>query len=157
MNEETDAPSPDGSAERLFKLYTLYATSAETVSERRADANKWMLTVNGSIVGLYGYLAAGKASIPGEDHFVWLLAIPCAGAIICLAWAALLASYSKLNEAKFKVIHELEANLPAAPYLREQEIYRALGRRSLSKVEKAVPFVLIVLYAAFAIIRLAAL
>ncbi len=145
---DLDDPITRETSEQNFKLYELYVATAEAVSERRAAANKWMLTVNSAITGLYGYLALGKYSAPEEHHVIWLIAIPCAGAIVCLAWAAMLASYRKLNAAKFKVIHAIEKDLSVAPFLMEQEIYQTLGRRPLSQVEKAVPFAFIALYAA---------
>ena len=36
-----------------LKLFELYLATAEKVSGRRAQANAWMLSVNGAIVGLY--------------------------------------------------------------------------------------------------------
>ncbi|MEL7465540.1 MAG: hypothetical protein AAFN79_15835 [Pseudomonadota bacterium] len=137
-------------AQTDFRLYQLYAATTQAVSEQRAGTNKWMLTVNSAITSLYGFLAYGKSSAPDDQHVIWLIAIPCAGAIVCFAWAAMLASYRKLNAAKFAVIHEMEAALPSAPFLREREIYRSMGRRPLSQVEKLVPFAFVALYAALA-------
>ncbi len=37
-----------------LKLFELYLATAEKVSDRRAQANAWMLSVNGAVVGLYG-------------------------------------------------------------------------------------------------------
>ncbi len=90
-----------------------------------------------AVVGLYGYLQADKAAVVGAaQKAVWLWAIPAAGALICLAWVALLASYRQINRAKFEVLKELERDLPASLFAREQVIYRAEGRRSLSRVER---------------------
>ncbi len=139
MGEEASA--------QQFKLYELYVATTEAVTQRRAATNNWMLTVNSAITGLYGYLALGNFSVPEELHIIWLIAIPSAGAIVCLAWAAMLASYRMLNAAKFKVIHSMEKDLVSAPFLMEQEIYQTLGRQQLSQVEKAVPFAFIALYA----------
>ena len=43
---------PDA-ADLNLELYKLYLETAETVSERRAAANTWMLSVNSAIVALY--------------------------------------------------------------------------------------------------------
>ena len=45
-------------------LFELYLATAEKVSDRRAQANAWMLSVNSAIVGLYGYLQADKTVVP---------------------------------------------------------------------------------------------
>lgn len=134
-------------ADQRLELYRLFLATAEKVSDRRMQANAWMLSVNSAIVGLYGYLGQGKASVEGAEMMIWRWAIPAAGILICLGWAALLGSYSKLNGAKFQVLHEIEAELPYPPFLREQHFYRQSGRRRLSGVESAVPWSFVALYA----------
>src|SRR5215212_7739564 len=91
-------------------LYELYLATAEKVSDRRVQANSWMLSVNSAIVALYGYLQADKMAVGAAQKAVWLWAIPAAGILVCLARAALLASYRKLNRAKFTVIMQMEAD-----------------------------------------------
>lgn len=106
-----------------------------------------MLSVNSAIVALYGYLQADKMAVGVAQKAVWLWAIPAAGAIVCLAWAALLTSYRKLNRAKFAVLAELETDLPVPPFTREREIYRRDRRRSLSYIEQWIPGCFFLLYA----------
>lgn len=128
-------------------LFELYLATAEKVSDRRAQANSWMLSVNSAIVGLYGYLQGDKVAVGPAGKAVWLWAIPAAGVIVCLSWAALLASYRKLNRAKFEVLAHLEADLPVPPFTREREIYRSDKRRSLSQIEIWIPGCFALLYA----------
>ena len=52
----TDAKDPK------LALFELYLATAEKLSDRRAQANSWMLSVNSAIVGLYGYLQSDKIS-----------------------------------------------------------------------------------------------
>ncbi len=104
-------------------VFELYLATAEKVSDRRAAANAWMLSVNSAIVALYGYLAADKLSVPVPQKGVWLWAIPAAGAIVSVAWAVLLTSYRQLNRAKFGVLQEMEKDLPSQPFTRERELY----------------------------------
>lgn len=127
-------------------LFELYLATAEKVSDRRAQANTWMLSVNSAIVALYGYLQSDKMAVPSAQKAIWLWAIPAAGAIVCVAWAGLLASYRKLNRAKFGVLYEIEAGLPISLFAREREIYKKAGRLSLSHVEAAIPACFTVLY-----------
>ncbi len=62
----------DAKAPKL-KLFELYLATAEKVSDRRAQANAWMLSVNGAVVGLYGYLQADKAAAVGSaQKAMWL-------------------------------------------------------------------------------------
>jgi hypothetical protein len=136
----------DGNGSK-FTIFELYLATAEKVTDRRALANSWMLSVNSAIVGLYGYLQSDKLAFGGDQKAVWLWSIPAAGAIVCIAWTVLLSSYRKLGSAKFAVIAELEADLPAAPFTRERQIYKKEGRRSLSRVEILIPVCFVLLYA----------
>lgn len=136
----TDAKDP------RLALFELYLGTAEKVGDRRAQANAWMLSVNSAIVALYGYLEADRAAVGATQKAVWLWAIPAAGAIVCFAWWALLASYRKLNRAKFEVLMQLEKDLPVPMFTREQEIYRAEKRRPLSQIESAIPACFALLY-----------
>jgi hypothetical protein len=129
-----------------LKVFELYLATAEKVSDRRAAANAWMLSVNSAIVALYGYLAADKLSVPLPQKGVWLWAIPAAGAIVSVAWAVLLTSYRQLNRAKFGVLQEMEKDLPSQPFAKERELYGR--RRPLSKIETAIPLCFLLLYVA---------
>ena len=136
-----------GDKDPKLALFELYLATAEKVGDRRAQANSWMLSVNSAIVGLYGYLQVDKMAVGAAAKAVWLWAIPAAGVIVCLAWAALLVSYRKLNRAKFEVLAQLEADLPVPPFTREREIYRSDKRRSLSQIEILIPACFALLYA----------
>ena len=127
-------------------IFRLYVATAERVSDRRAQANSWMLSVNSAIVSLYGYLQADKVVVGVAQKTVWLWAIPAAGVIVCIAWIALLTSYKKLNRAKFAVIKQLEADLLIPPFAREREFYHSDRRWSLSSVESLIPSCFILLY-----------
>jgi hypothetical protein len=129
-----------------LKVFELYLATAEKVSDRRAAANAWMLSVNSAIVALYGYLAADKLSVPVPQKGVWLWAIPAAGAIVSVAWTVLLTSYRQLNRAKFGVLEEMEKDLPAQPFAKERALYGRDRRRPLSLIETAIPLCFLVLY-----------
>lgn len=127
-------------------LYKIYLATAEKVSDRRAAANSWMLSINSAIVGLYGYLQTGKEVVGGAEKSIWLWAIPAAGSLVCLSWAVLLRSYRQLNAAKFKVLQEIEKRFSIPLFKRESEAYSKLGRTPLSWVEGWVPCTFIALY-----------
>jgi len=119
-------------------LFELYLGSAEKVSDRRAQANASILSVNSAIAALYSYLGAEKLAVTAGQKAVWLWAIPVAGAIVCAAWGVLLTSYRKLNRAKFAVLQEIEADLPLQPFKRERDVYTLDRRRSVSYIETAI-------------------
>jgi hypothetical protein len=144
------------SQEPKLALFELYLATAEKVSDRRAQANSWMLSVNTAIVAFYGYLEADKAVVVPPQKGVWLWAIPVAGALVSLAWIFILISYRKLNRAKFEVIQQLEksleADMPIPLFTREREIYRFNRRWALSYIETVIPFCFILLYATLFIV-----
>lgn len=134
-----------------FAQYELFVGTAEKVSDRRVQANAWMLSVNSAIVALYGYLQTDEPSVDlAAIKEIWLWAIPVAGILVCVAWFTLLTSYRSLNRAKFTVLKEMEKDLAFAPFTHEEVAYEAEGRVSLSKIESAIPWTFIVLYLAMA-------
>lgn len=134
--------------QHLLEQYKLFVESADRVSERRTSANNYLLTVNAFLVTLYG-LAAGWG-----DNRAWAFVVPVAGVLVCITWLVLIRSYRNLNTAKFKVIHELEEQLPAALFDREWEhAQRGEGKayKPLTHVEPYIPFVFAALYLILAI------
>jgi hypothetical protein len=66
--------------EPKLALFALYLATAEKVSDRRAQANSWMQSVNIAIVALYGYLQADKVAVGAAQKAASLWAIPAVGA-----------------------------------------------------------------------------
>jgi len=133
----------------LFEQYKLYVESAEKISERRVSANNYLLTVNAFLVTLYGLLAAS----PYKG--AWAVLVPVAGVLVSLTWHRIITSYRDLNTVKFKVIHELEREMPAALYAYEwQKAEEGRGKRyhPLTHLERWVPVVFMFLYVVLAII-----
>lgn len=60
-----------GDAATQLELYKLYLSTAEKVSDRRLQANTWMLSVNSAVVGLYGYLGKTKESVTDAEKAIW--------------------------------------------------------------------------------------
>jgi hypothetical protein len=121
--------------EGFLEIYKLSVEMADRVSARRAVASSFFLAVQSGLV-------ASLAFVEGQR---WSIAL--AGIVIAATWWLLLRSYRQLNRAKFQVIHEMEKQLPAAPYAEEWKIldkdnaplkerYAALGL-----IEQAVPVV----------------
>lgn len=132
----------DGMADQDLKLdlYRLYLGTAEKVSDRRGAANQWLLSVNSAVVALYGLLSTAIVGTNGSGTNAWTWAIPLAGIIVCVTWAALIDNYSKLNSAKFLVLQEIERDLPYQLFTTERQYYKAARRGSLSRLERAVPW-----------------
>ena len=129
--------------QHLFEQYKLYVDSADHISQRRTTANSFFLTVNASLVTLYGLASHLKAST------AWHLLVPAAGILVCVAWFSLVENYRRLNSVKFDVIHTLEKKLPAALYKCEWKLLeKGKGRvyQPVTHIEQWIPAVFAVLY-----------
>jgi len=106
-----------------LEIYKLYVQMADNISARRQSANSFFLAVNTAIIGIVGYV--------GGPSGKWNWIISLAGLVLCYAWYRLIRSYKDINSGKFKVVHEIEKELPLSPYDAEWE---ALGRGKNSKL-----------------------
>lgn len=130
-----------------LEIYRLYVEMADKISERRQSANSFFLTVNTAIVAIVSYVQLG-ADAGMQKDFYGIVSL--AGMTLCYMWYRLIRSYKDMNTGKFKVIHQIEQNLPLAPYDAEWE---ALGRGEDRKlywpfthIEKNVPWVFFFLH-----------
>ncbi len=105
----------------LIDQYKIYVQSAEKISDRRLETNKFFLTLNTAIIG-----AVGFALIKLSDEFTYLLlSATVIGALISYYWFRIITSYKQLNTGKFRIIHAIERHLPLSLYDTECE---ELGR-----------------------------
>lgn len=127
--------------DHLLEQYKLYVEMADRISQRRAFANSFFLTLH---TGLFG-LAVSLAGLGSIEQQSAGLAAAVFGLPFAYIWRRILTSYRQVNSAKYMVLHELEAQLPIAPY-REEWDKVGRGENSklytpLTKVEGRVPIV----------------
>jgi len=129
-------------------IYKLYVDMADKISERRQSANSFFLTLNSAIVALVGYVNLSQDTELVASSYFWVVAI--AGMVLSFLWYRLIRSYKDMNSGKFKVIHEIEKQLPLKPYDAE---WTALGRGKdpslylpFTNIELFVPWVFIAIH-----------
>lgn len=125
--------------EHLLEQYKLYVDSSKEISARRHNSNTFYLAINSALFGLSSYLSTINVK------FVTLI-ICLTGVLISYFWRKNIHAYKQLNVAKFKVIHELEKQLPATLFEKEDEHLGKGGYYELTSVEKNIPLVFIVLF-----------
>jgi hypothetical protein len=137
----------DSYHEHLLEQYKLYVEMADNVSTRRAQANAFYITVLSALLAVIPLAVDNFSSIA---QYLAFLAVSILGLILCYVWNININSYRKLNSGKFKVIHEMEEQLPFACYDREWKI---LGEGKdakkyllLTRIEQQVPYLLGVPY-----------
>ena len=128
----------------LLQQYKLYVHSAEHVSARRLASSRLLLGLNAGLAALYGIQPAGF----GQSW--WAAAVPILGIAVSLLWSRIIRSHKNLNRVKFKLIHELERHLPAAPYTCEWRLAeqgRGRSYRAVTDIERWLPWTFLVLHA----------
>lgn len=150
LRRRSGTPSPDP---RVMEVYKLTVEMADRMSARRAVANAFFLTVNTTLVAVLGLRdeTQGSSLLP--------ISVCVAGIAVASCWWFLLRNYRKLNEAKFAVINQIEADhLPVKPFLDEWAVLSEgdarggrlkkvrAGLRQLGNVERVVPIVFGLLY-----------
>ena len=146
---EAQLPFPADVTHPLLELYKTYVDSMEKVVSRRQTVHSFFLTANTLLLTFAGLLIT-KDFIRSGVSAVPLVISPIAGSMLSLVWMKLSRHYGLLCEAKFKVIHSLEKQLPAAPFLAE---WVALGEgknplkyQSMATIEWVIPIVFLVIY-----------
>lgn len=132
--------------EHLLEQYKIITASADKITDKRHNTNKFYLGINSFLFTAAAYLTSLKFNIVP-------LLISGIGLIISIVWHKNIESYKSLNSAKFKVIHELEEHLPAKIYQKEEE-YLKKNYYKLTSVEKWIPFIFGILYSIIALIQI---
>ncbi len=132
----------------LIEQYKLYVEMADRISARRSDTNKFYISLLTALLVILS-IVVEKNILSNIQGFVFI-AIGILGIALCLVWLVNIRSYSQLNSGKFKVIHEMEKQLPYACYEREWEILgKGVDRKKyfqLTRIEQFVPLILAIPY-----------
>ncbi len=131
----------------LFEQYKLYVEMTDRISQRRALANTFFLSLNTGVFALIATLW----DKPPTGREAWLVIPVIALLSECFAWYYVVRSYRQLNTAKYEVVGALEERLPASPYWRAE--WWALGEGKdasrywpLSHIEQWLPMLFAATY-----------
>lgn len=110
----------------ILEQYKMAVTRAETTAERRESGNKLFFVVLTAVATAYGVGIAATLSV----------LLPLLGSYICVGWLTFIWSRHQLNIATFRVIREMEEQLPARVFDAERERRYAgkARRRQISPV-----------------------
>jgi len=127
---------------QLMDQYKLYVEMTDRISQRRMIANSYFLSLNSAILGFIGYLMT-------KEMIGYLSLLAVAGIMLTALWYSIILSYRTLNRVKWRVVHQIEIQLPIQPYHAEWKIMQTeadLKYHPISHVEAAVPWVFLFLY-----------
>lgn len=112
---------------------------ADNISERRVNSNNFFLTLNSVILAISVMFKSGREVV-----------VSIIGIFIVFLWIETINNYKKLNSHKFKIINELEKELPSKPYSYEWHImgngYNKEKYKRLTDIEKITPVVFGIIY-----------
>ena len=155
MTEDT-GNERDLNANMLLDQYKLYVQLADKISDRRADANRFFISLLTGLLALLSAIVGLKTATAIQGSVLFTVAI--LGVLLCYVWFIIIRSYSQLNSGKFKVIQEVERHLAFRFYEREWEV---LGKGKdkrlywpLTRVERYVPRLFAILYIALLLVAL---
>ena len=104
--------------EYLLEQYKLYVEMADRISERRMQTNKFYISLLSGLLALLSILV----SVGKLNQTLIFVIVSLLGIALCILWHINIRSYRQLNSGKFKVIHEMEQDLPFPCYDKEWEI-----------------------------------
>lgn len=148
------------STEYLLEEYKLYVQMADNVSNRRAQANAFFISVLSALLLFLSLSGEGKPL--GYTQDITYIAISILSFLLCYIWHLNIQSYKQLNSAKFKVIHEIEQHLPYPCFNKEWD-FAGRGKakekyRLITHTEQyvpfivAIPFLVILVYSTFVVL-----
>jgi hypothetical protein len=131
---------------KIDQLVAIHATVVETACA--SEAKRQSVSVTSA-----GLISAGAALAATNKDFVLIyMVIPVL--IISAIWFVTVRFYKQLANAKWAVVHEIERELPCAPFTREWELYKAgkahftFGPSTLEQVVPALIFIASAIYGA---------
>jgi hypothetical protein len=136
-----------------FEQYKMYVESTERISDRRQNANNFFLTINTILISIFGL----SFQIKILDDYNWVrIILALLGVAICIIFWFLLNAYKQINSGKFKVIHEIEKNLPLALYDYEWKILGEGKNKKIyypfSHIELLIPWIFGLIYLGLGVI-----
>jgi hypothetical protein len=134
----------DNFQSHLLEQYKLFVHTSLEVTSKRMEANKFHLTLNSVIFAIASYMTA-------INQHVIIILFSAVGILISFVWRRSIDSFKELNKGKFKVIHELEAYLPARLF-KWEEVHCLKKYHGLTSVEKYYPIIFMILYAVLIVI-----
>ena len=108
---------------------------ANSNTEKRTNANNIFITINSALFAVITFALDYKS--------ILLSAI---GIIVCILWLNTIKSYRKLSDVKFAIVNEIEKLLPLSPFTHEWSELQATRYVGLTKIEKILPWLFLVLY-----------
>jgi hypothetical protein len=104
----------------LLEQYKIYIQTAENISEKRMNTNKFYITFLSSIITIFFIIL--KLFKEDFNYQLIFILLSIFGITLSIIWRVNLHSYKQINRAKFKIIHKMEHNLPYRCFEKEWKL-----------------------------------
>lgn len=121
----------------ILEQWKTCVEQANSNTDKRNSSNGLFITINAALFAVITFT---------WDYKSILLAI--VGVVVCILWINMIQSYQQLSHAKYDIINEIEKRLPLAPFAHEWEKLKLEQNYiGLTRIEKVIPWLFLVLYA----------
>jgi len=132
----------------LFEQYKLYVELTDRIGQRRATANSFFITVNVALLTVLSWFQ--------KDFGLFIWVVAAVGILFSIFWYFTIKSYRQLSSGRFKVINQIEKQLPVNLFSYEWAILEHGKNRNvywpLSKIEMTCPIIFLFLYIAVSVV-----
>lgn len=138
----------------LSRQYQIYVEMTESLVARRAEANRFYLSINTALIAMLGFVFDVRNGFSAVDRVPFIVLVAGFGVILCLVWAKILSSHRRLMRKKFHIVHVIERQLPIQPYTDELMLENNGGAAKIgvSRYERILPNLLLLGYALVAVL-----
>lgn len=128
--------------DHVLEQYKALVETTDRVSDRRLNSNICFTAINSALLTVYSTLDKLNLS---QKIIIFII-----GLLISLIWYLTIKSYRYLNESKFKIIDEIEHQLPLSIFTYEWSLLNQGKFRKrylpLTKIENIIPAIFALVY-----------
>lgn len=129
--------------EIYFEQYKILVNSYDSLQDKRASTNNYLVFLYSSIIGLYNFINSTSVSPLKSSFSIYSLAI-----FVSIIWAAIILKYIRAEKIKHDLIKEAEKNMPLKIFTQKKGESGISNSKiaSTSAIELLLPITLLILF-----------
>ena len=131
----------DKEKELILAQWQTCVEMADSISGRRDTMNNLFITLNSALI-----------TAISSFWDVRSISVSFIGIIVSIFWFLFINNFKRLNEAKFKIVNDMELKLLEQPFTKEFQILKVNGYKEGTKLEKMLPTSFGIFYIAIIVI-----
>jgi len=126
-----------------FEQYKILVNSYESIENKRTSINNFLIFMYSSIIGLYSFLGQTRISTFKAAFSIYSLAI-----VVSLTWAGIILKSMQTEKIKYKMVQEMERNLPVKLFAKSNEDNYMNNTKIFSPaiIELSLPIILLIVF-----------